>query len=83
MQLRDHVRMAQQLTQRLPDHRTEPISTHALGGALRRAADGQRRVPFALVVEILVFFADAQLPDADHPQPALAACDERPQQIPT
>jgi hypothetical protein len=83
MQLRDHVWMAQQLTRRLPDHRLEPISPHALGGALHRAAASQRRVPFALVVEIVVFFADAQLPDADHPQPARATVDERPQHIPT
>src|SRR5262249_2584490 len=43
----------------------------------------QRREPFALVVEILVFFADAPLPVADHPQPALATLDECAQQIPT
>jgi hypothetical protein len=83
MPLRDHVRMAQQLTQRLPDHGIEPISTHALGVALRRAANRQRRMPFALIVERLGFFADAQVPDAHHPQPALAAGDERPQPIPT
>jgi hypothetical protein len=82
MPWRDHVRMAQQLTQRLPDHRIEPISTHALGVALQRAANSQRRVPCALVVEIWVLFADAQLPDADHPQPARATCDERPQHRP-
>jgi hypothetical protein len=81
MQLRDHVRMAQQLTQCLPDYLIEPISTHALCFALRRPANSQRRVPFALVVEILVLFADAQLPDAHHPQPALAAFDACPQQI--
>jgi len=38
-------------------------------------------VPFTLVVEVLVLFADAQLPDAHHPQGALAAFDECPQQI--
>jgi hypothetical protein len=80
---RDHVRMAQHLTQRLPDHGLEPISPHALGVALRRAATNQRRRPCALVVELVVVFADAQLPAAHHPQPALAALDERPQPRPT
>ena len=82
MQLRDHARLLEQLVQRLPDDRIEPIRADELGGTPGRPADGQRRVPFALVIEIFILFADAQLPDAHHAQPALAAFDERPQQIP-
>ncbi|HEY7495875.1 MAG TPA: hypothetical protein VIH59_32825 [Candidatus Tectomicrobia bacterium] len=67
----------EQLTERVPDDRIEPIRPHELGGALGRSAHGERRVPFALVIEVCVLFADAQLADAHHPQIALAAFDER------
>jgi hypothetical protein len=82
MQVRNQVRIVEQLTERVPDDRIEPIRPHELGGALGRAAYAQRRVPFALVIEVFVLFADALLADAHHAQAALAAFDERAEQIP-
>jgi len=82
MQLRDQARIVEQLTERVPDYRIESIRPHELGGALGRSANAQRRVPFALVIEVFVLFADALLADAHHAQSALAAFDERAEQIP-
>jgi len=82
MQLRDQVRVVEHLTERVPDDRIEPIRPHELGDAFGRTANGERRVPFALVIEVFVLFADAQLADAHHTQAALAAFDERAEHIP-
>ena len=45
MQVRDHARSLQQLTQRLPDHRIESLRTDELGCTPRRSADRQCGVP--------------------------------------
>jgi hypothetical protein len=60
MQLRDQVRVVEQLAERVPDDRIEPIRPYELGGAFGCPANGERRVPFALVIEVFVLFADTQ-----------------------
>ena len=76
-QWRDQARIVEQLTECVPDYRIEPIRPPELGGALGRSANAQRCVPFALVLEVCVLFADAQLAAAHHAQSACAAFDER------
>jgi len=82
MQLWDYTRLVEQLLEGVPDQRIKPIRPYELGVALGRPAHAQRRVPFACLIEVFVLFAAAPLADAHHSQPALAALDERAQQIP-
>jgi hypothetical protein len=82
MQLRDQLRIVEQLPKRVPDARIEPLRPHELGVAPGGPAHAQRRVAFARVIEVFVLFADAQLADAHHTQAALAAFHERAEQIP-
>jgi len=82
MQWWDDTRSVEPLIARGPDHRIAPISTYKRGITLCRPANGPRRAPCALVVELWGLLAGAQVPDAHHPQPARAACDECPQPIP-
>ena len=83
MQLRDHARIPEQLLQGLPDYCIETLRADECGGTLRRPADGQWRMSCAFIVEGVVFFTGAQVPDADHAEPALAAFDKGPEQIPS
>ena len=82
MQLWDHTRLVEQLLDGMPDQGIEPIRPHELGVALGRPAHAQRRVPFTRIIEVFILFAATPLADTYHAQPALAASDERAQQIP-
>ena len=83
MQLRNHARILEQLFQGLPDHGIEALCADECGGTLRWPADRQWRMSCALIVEVVVFFTGAEVPDADHAESALAAFDEGPEQIPS
>ena len=82
MQLGDHTRLVEHVLEGVPDQRIEPIRPHELGVALGRPAHAQRRVAFTGIIEVFVLFAATPLADAHHAQAALAALDERAQQIP-
>jgi hypothetical protein len=63
MQLRDDVRILEQLLQGLPDHRIEALRADECGGTLRRPADGQGRMSCTLIVKVVVFFTGTQMPE--------------------
>src|SRR5919108_3795804 len=65
----------------MPDHGIEPIGTDAPGGAGMRPSTRQGSMPFAFIVEILVFFADAPLPGAHQAQAAFPTLHQPAQQI--
>jgi len=67
MQWRDHARIGEPWTERVPNSLSEPISPHELCGARGRPANAPRRGPFARVIGVFVLFADAQWSDAPHP----------------
>jgi hypothetical protein len=66
MQLGDHARILEQLLQGVPDHRIEAFRADEWGGTLRRPADGQWCMSCTRIVEVVVFFTGAQVPNTDH-----------------
>jgi hypothetical protein len=81
MQGWDRLGIPQELAQFVPDQAVEVIGPDPAGGTLMRPPDGERLMTLALVVKILIPFADALLADGDHPEPTLAAFDLGAQQI--
>jgi hypothetical protein len=82
MQWWDHTRLVEQVLECVPDQHIKPIRPHELGVARGRPAHAQWRVAFTRLIEVFILFAATPLADAHHAQPALAALDERAQQIP-